>query len=245
MIYLCARFKRATGDETPPAGPYPPLLYCVGAQRLRPALRPRGPRPHARAGRAVLHSPPRGPRRPRDQDRAARLGRRDASRRAPARAGPRGSEHLLRALQRRQGERRARSRAPRRAGRGPRPGAGRGRGGRELRPRRDGAARLRLRDAGCRQARSDLLLDLGLRADRPVAAPPGLRPSDPRRLGHDASRAGRRPGSPLREPAGGRRPRRHPRLRQPSSPRSGAAREQGKAPGSMSRCSRRSSPPTT
>ena len=84
---------------------------------------------------------------------------------------------------------------------------------RELRPRGGREARPGLPRDGRDQARSRLLLDLGLRPDRPLARASGLRPHHQRGLRHDAPRPGRpvvaaRVESPGRRRAGG-----HPRLR--------------------------------
>ena len=53
----------------------------------------------------------------------------------------------------------------------------------ELPPRHDGAARLRLRHAAAGQSPPRLLLDLGLRRERPRVDRPGLRPHRPGRVG--------------------------------------------------------------
>ena len=63
------------------------------------------------------------------------------------------------------------------------------------------------------EAGPGLLLDLGLRPDGPLAAPPRLRAHHQRGLRHDAPRARLGSGAAGGEPAGRRRARRHARLR--------------------------------
>ena len=139
----------------------------------------------------------------------------DDMRVAPLQLDPRAirPEHLFRARQRGQALARARPGARRRAGRGDGPGAGRGRPRRELHAGRHGASGARLRGGGRPPARPRLLLHLGIRPDGPVAGPPRVRPRRPRDLGPDAPPAGCGRSAADLLPPGGRRARRHARVR--------------------------------
>jgi len=192
----------------------PAVCYSGGRARPDPApLRRHRPRPHARVGRPLLYSAARRRGRARDQSGAPRRGRRDAPRLPPARRRPRRPEHVLRPRERRQAERGDRPR-PSRGARGRArscPDGGRRR--RELPARRRAEARLRLPRAGRRPARPRLLLDLGVRADRPALRPAGLRPHHQRGLRRHAPRTGGGAGPPRRLPADGRRAGGRARLR--------------------------------
>ena len=232
---------RAHAARGPRAGT---LLYFAGARRPI-ADRPRRPRPHARARGAVLHAPPRRSRRARRQGRAARTRRRDAPWSAPARGRPRGPEHLLRALQCGQGEHRPRPRPPRGPRGRARPGADIRRRRRELRARRRRAPGRRLRDARRGEAGSRVLLDLGLRPDRPLAAPPRLRAHHQCGLRHDAPRAGAGSRAARGKSTSRGRARRELTPSGRSWARSGGERARARARGSTSPCSSASSRPTT
>ncbi len=178
-----ARALRRRVDESAP-GPGrrltapPPLRRVVArspfAQRC--ARRPPGARFLDHAGRPVLRAPLRRHGRRRPEDRAARR-----RRHAPARAAARRPERLLRPAQRRQAQPGARPEAAR----GDRPGAPPGRRGRradrELPSRRDGAAGPRPGSDARAQSEARLLLDLGLRPDRPGGRARRLRDDRPRR----------------------------------------------------------------
>ena len=178
----------------------------------RPTGRRHRARLHPRAGRPVLHAPARRPRRRRPQDRAAR-GRRHPPRLRPARARARGPGDVLRAHQRRQAQRRAGSHQARGASRRARSRSPERRRRRELRARRGGPPGLRPRHAVGGEAGPRLLLDLGLRSDGAVAGAAGLRAHHQRGVRAHAPRAQRRRRAAGELSAGGRRARRHARLR--------------------------------
>ncbi len=202
--------RSAARDPTLAAGapvPYGRARAGPGAARRR-----HGPRLHPRSRRALLHPSPGGPRRPRDQGGAAARGR-HAGRPAPARPEPGRPELLLRAGECGQALGRARPGTPRRPGRraGPRPDRRRAR--RELPAWRDGPAGARPRRDVRRAAGPRVLLHLGVRPDRAVAGPVGVRPRRARDLGPDAPRTGRERASAGAVSPGGRHPGRHARLR--------------------------------
>jgi crotonobetainyl-CoA:carnitine CoA-transferase CaiB-like acyl-CoA transferase len=200
----------AVGEHT--AAPVPqrrdrPEPTAVGA-RAATARRHHRARPHGMVGRAIGRRPVGRAGRRRHPRRVDPADRRHAHRRRCLRLAWRlvGVQRVLPADQHQQARHHPGSRTSRRAGAGPRARRSRRRGHRELHSSGARVVRSRLARHPCRQPGGDHGAHAGLRARRPVAGPPRLRPDHG--AGHRPGLDDRSPRGPAAHPARPLRPQR-------------------------------------